>query len=114
MSRGVKTFIFVLAGVALVLTIGVVRMFQTKHANSPSSTDQRAQAIATNPIAQSPVTNAMKSPSAAGIPANYPDFKLQPQPNNNKNTNKQKTKTNKKNTNVIRQLAHNPLEYARM
>jgi hypothetical protein len=114
MSREVKTFVFILAGIALVLTMGFVRMFQMKHANPPTSTNQRAQAVAANAIAQSPVTNAMKSPSAAGIPANYPDFKMRPLPVDIESTNNQWAVADGKDTNVIRQLAHNPLEYARM
>lgn len=63
------------------------------------------------------VTNATKpalANSARPVPANYPDFKKRPLPVAYESTNSQWTLADGKDTNVIRQLAHNPLEYARM
>lgn len=63
------------------------------------------------------VTNATKpvvAVSARAVPPNYPDFKKRPLPVAYESTNSQWTLADGKDTNVIRQLAHNELEYQRM
>lgn len=106
--------LLIFAGAALVGCICLVRLLQLRRADSSSLAEQHVQAV-TNPISRSPVTNVTKvSASAAGLVANFSDFRMRPLPVEIDGTNNQWTSADGKDTNVIRQLAHNPLEYARM
>ena len=115
MRRGVKIFVFVMAGAAL---LGGIGWLQRRHAVSATNqlvTQQPLPAPATNSVAQTALTNASKaSHPIPGVVANYPDFKIRPLPVGRESTNNQWTSADGKDTNIIRQLAHNPLEYARM
>ena len=60
-------------------------------------------------------TSRMKSPDTAlGVLANSPDFRERPLPVAYESRNTQWTAADGRDTNVIRLLAHNPLEYDRM
>lgn len=68
-----------------------------------------------NPSSQIHQTNSIKSFAATpGVLSNYPDFKERPLPVAYESPKYQFTLENGKDTNVIRKLAHNPLEYQRM
>ena len=72
-------------------------------------------APATNSVAQGVATNAIQLPSGQrGVLPNYSNFQQRPFPVAYESSNVQWTLADGKDTNVIRQLAHNPLEYARM
>lgn len=79
---------------------------------NPASVARQNPSDAT-PIMRTPATDVMKA-AAPAILANYPDFKMRPLSVSIDGTNNQWTMADGKDTNVIRQLAHNPLEYARM
>jgi hypothetical protein len=113
MSRAVKTFVIIISAAAFVGAVGLLRLIQVRQANPPSITQQNLQTAATNHIPQSSATNVVKAASV-GVLANYPDFKIRPLAVGIEGTNNQWTTADGKDTNVIRQLAHNPLEYARM
>jgi len=106
-------FVIVVAAAALVGAIVLVRLFQVRQANPPSVTRQDLPPVATNSTPQTPAMNIVKA-TPPGVLANYSDFKIRPLPVAIEGTNDQWTTADGKDTNVIRQLAHNPLEYARM
>lgn len=87
---------------------------------TPQSAAQAQPVVsAAKPASPTPVvvTNATQPVVAAAdraVPANYPDFKKRPLPVAFEGTNSQWTLADGKDTNVIRQLAHNELEYQRM
>ncbi len=112
MSRGNKTFL-IMAIVGLVGAISLIKLIQRPQANPPSAPGSHVQSVATNLVTQTPVTNVVKT-STTGVLANYPDFRMRPLPVGIDGTNNQWAVADGKDTNVIRQLAHNPLEYARM
>lgn len=69
----------------------------------------------TNSLSQPPLVTSIKPPLAVtGLRSNYPDFQRRPFPAAYESSNVQWTLADGKDTNIIRQLAHNPLEYARM
>jgi hypothetical protein len=113
MSRGVKTYFIVVAVAAFAGAIGLVGLLRVRHGNAPSPTRQNSADVA--PIATPPpsLTNVVRVTTPAGL-ANYSDFEMRPLAVGIDGTNNQWTSADGKDTNVIRQLAHNPLEYARM
>lgn len=75
----------------------------------------RADAFATNPPSQTLTTTGLKpAAKTSKLLTNYPDFKERPLPVAYESPDFQWTSADGKDTNVIRQLAHNPLEYDRM
>ena len=112
MSHGVKTLIFTFAGLTVVASICLVWFIQARH--DGSSLGQQKVQVITNQISRSPMSNATTTPAMAGALANYPDFKMRPLAVSIESTNNQWTSADGKDTNIIRQLAHNPLEYGRM
>jgi len=96
-------------GVALVLTS---RPPAQQSVRQPAA--QPAPAIS-NTSSASATTNAMQHPvSPAVVAANYPDFQQRPFPVAFESPAAQWTLADGRDTNIIRQLAHNPLEYDRM
>jgi hypothetical protein len=75
----------------------------------------QAQPLATNSPPKPAVTNLLGSPAAMpAMLANSPDFQKRPFAVAYESSKIQWTLADGKDTNVIRQLAHNPLEYDRM
>jgi len=112
MTRGNKTF-FIMAIAGFVGAISLMMLIQRPQANPASVPESQVQSAATNSAAQTSVTNVVKA-RTAGVLENYSDFKMRPLPVAIEGTNNQWTVADGKDTNVIRQLPHNPLEYARM
>jgi hypothetical protein len=91
------------------------------HPEQPANRGTTAQILPakamSNPVSPTTLTptNAASSTAAkTGVLPNYPDFKERPFPVAQESINAQWTLADGKDTNVIRQLAHNPLEYDRM
>ena len=82
---------------------------ETRHA--PASA--RPVAVATKPLVVAVVTN-QAAPPGQGLWPNYAGFQARPFPVASESSNVQWTLADGKDTNIIRQLAHNPLEYDRM
>ena len=95
-----------------VVMLGVV----LRHRTSPSAplpvVRNQPLAVVTNPPPPAVVTNTKSA--ATGILPNYPDFQERPLPVAYESPKVQWTLADGKDTNVIRQLAHNHLEYDRM
>jgi len=100
--------LLILAGVVLVAFF----FLPSRQLESPVK-HQPVAAVTTNFFAMDTVTNVMKSPAAA-VPPNWPDFKKRVFPVAYQSSNFQWTLADGKDTNVIRKLAHNQLEYQRM
>ena len=100
--------------ILVALAIGIVVFFHVRKEGA-GKTVTNAPAIHTNMPAPLAATQAVK-PAApiAGVSPDYPDFQERPFPVAYESANVQWTLADGKDTNVIRQLAHNPLEYARM
>jgi len=107
----------VLIAVAAIL-IAVMLARGSLSSNHQPAAKVRPTATATN-LASSPVskivTNAMKSPAKVfGVLPNWPSFEKRPFPAAYESPRFQWTLADGKDTNVIRELAHNHLEYDRM
>lgn len=70
--------------------------------------------VQTGSLPKSAAPTPMNSPAATAVTTNHPDFQMRPFPVAYESSNVQWTLADGKDTNVIRQLAHNPLEFARM
>jgi hypothetical protein len=112
----------ILKGIALILIAAAILamvVLAARHSTQPTRPPVIAQVrpadVATNSPVQAPLRNAAK-PSAptTGVLPNYPDFQQHPLPVAYESAKVQWTVADGKDTNVIRQLAHNPLEYDRM
>jgi|GEM_PF-968933 len=112
MTRGNKTF-FIMAIAGFAAAICLKEWIQRPQTSPDSVPAPQIQSATTNPVTKAPVTNVVKA-NTAGVLANYSDFKMRPLPVGIEGTNNQWTVADGKDTNIIRQLAHNPLEYARM
>ena len=91
----------------------------TRHKQAPSREGSLAtmhpSAVLTNAPAETTPTHPVSAPAgAAGVLSNYPDFQQRPFPVAYESPGIQWTLADGKDTNVIRQLAHNHLEYDRM
>src|SRR5690348_13932743 len=109
-----RAFAWILAGiVVLAILVAALPAFRKSTPRETQTLTQRSSVVsrAAPPV----VSNSTHPPAvkSTGI-SNYPDFKLRPLPVGMESTNNQWALADGKDTNVIRQLAHNPLEYARM
>ena len=103
----------------LAVGLFVAGFWALRHANPQPKTEQTVQARlaapATNLPSETPMTSATKSPAVtSGVLPNNLDFQERPFPVAYESSNVQWTLADGKDTNVIRQLAHNHLEYDRM
>jgi hypothetical protein len=117
-SASVSRRIVIFVGSIVILAVAAWGISRWKSHPTPPPA---GQPVVTAPKPASPpslaMTNATKpvlAKSAPPVPANYPDFKKRPLPMAYESTNSQWTLADGKDTNVIRQLAHNELEYQRM
>lgn len=103
--------------IALAALFAVVVILARRRPPPPASHQPVAQvqpvAVPTNPPAQTPMASAVKS-SAAVVLTNWPGFQERPFPVAYQSGDFQWTLADGKDTNIIRQLAHNRLEYDRM
>lgn len=119
-SASITRKIVIVIGAAIVLAGASWGVLHLVLEPTPQSAPQAQPVVnAAKPASPAPlvVTNATKPvvvASARAVPPNYPDFKKRPLPVVYESTNSQWTLADGKDTNVIRQLAHNELEYQRM
>lgn len=104
--------------IAVILVVAVLFIRHSLSPNHPLTTKALPAATATN-LASSTVstnvTSATKSPAGGtGVLPNWSSFQKRPFPVAYQSPNFQWTLADGKNTNVIRKLAHNRLEYDRM
>ena len=105
--------LLVLLAVVLVV-VGVMALRQRTPQLQPV-VQARLAAPATNLPSQTPMTSATKSPTVkSGVSPNWTNFQERPFPVAYESAKFQWTLADGKETNVIKQLAHNPLEYGRM
>lgn len=106
-----------LALFVVILAVVVVMMLHRplSRPNHPLAAQSHSIATMTNAPSLAARTNALKLSAAAAValPDN-PGFQERPFPVGYESSSVQWTLADGKDTNVIRQLAHNPLEYARM
>jgi hypothetical protein len=117
LKSSVVSAIKVVAFILFVVGAGLLAVW-TLHRESPKENTQpatQASVVATssNSPVQAPAAAKPVAPVAKVLP-NYPDFQSKPLPVAYESSKVQWTLADGKDTNVIRQLAHNPLEYARM
>ena len=99
----------------VVAIISASRPPAKKAGEQPTNQVQAAAAPTKLPSQTSPTNNSAKSPALSpGVSPSYPDFQKRPLSVAYESPNVQWTLADGKDTNVIRQLAHNPLEYDRM
>ena len=108
-------FLSILLAVGLVV-VGVMVLRQRTPQPKPEPVVQTPPAApATNLASQTPMASVTKSSAAvSGVLPDWTNFQARPLPVGYESSNVQWTLADGKDTNVIRQLAHNPLEYARM
>jgi hypothetical protein len=100
--------LLVVVGVAVV----ALRQPESQASHSPVA---KVPSVATNARPSSAATNVLTSSVVTpAVLANQPNFRERPFPVAQESSNVQWTLADGKDTNVIRQLAHNDLEYARM
>jgi hypothetical protein len=110
-----RAVVGILAGIVVLAVLAAVFLGFRKP-SQPLDTHAMAQASpGANQVSAPAVTNSVHPPVVkTTVIANYPDFKMRPLSVGIESTNNQWALADGKDTNVIRQLAHNPLEYARM
>jgi hypothetical protein len=112
-----RSFAPILAVGLLILSVAFFflpsRQLVSPAKQQPVAPTQTVAAVTTNLSAGSTITNVMKSPAAAVL-ANWPGFQERPLPVAYQSPNFEWTLADGKDTNIIRELAHNPLEYDRM
>jgi len=110
-----RAFVGVLAGIVVLAILAAIFLGFRKPARTLDTQTIAERASVTNQ-ASAPAASKSVNPSVAKttVISNYPDFKMRPLPVGIESTNNQWALADGKDTNVIRQLAHNPLEYARM
>ncbi len=100
-------------GVIFCGLLGVVLFTSSRRATLPAPPSESALPAPNPPAA--PIVHDPQKPSFPPVVTVAPaDFQLRPFPVANESKSHQWTSADGKDTNVIRQLAHNPLEYARM
>lgn len=116
-SRVVVIFILLTVSVLVAAFILISRHPAPQPGSSPET---QTVATATNALSTPAVANVVKTNTApapaiaAGVLPNYPDFQTRPFSVAYESSNVQWTLADGKDTNIIRQLAHNPLEFDRM
>lgn len=115
----VSTFKLVVLSAIVTALIGVGFLVLRQRVPSPDISQKipaRPVATVTNPLPQTVTTYAIQRPAATTpeVVNNRGSFQERPFPAAYESPNFQWTLADGKDTNVIRQLAHNPLEYARM
>jgi len=107
--------LLVLAGAGLVGTFYRLQLRQGRQPKTPPDARQLSIALMTNPVSRIPPANGKNAPvqTEGGLP-NYADFQARPFPVGHQSSFAQWALADGKDTNVIRRLAHNRLEYDRM
>lgn len=107
--------VLALATVAIVTAVCWTLHRAAPQSNRQTGTQKQPIIPETNPIPQAAVTSAPKPlATTAGRWPDYPDFQKRPFPVAQESSRFQWTPVDGKDTNIIRQLAHNDLEYQRM
>ena len=114
--RSKQSFALILTGGLLILAVVAFIAVILPASRHPASAPKLQPMAHTQPVTtNSPAVSAMTTPAASSsrLPDN-PGFQKRPFPVAYESPNTQWTLADGKDTNVIRQLAHNPLEYDRM
>jgi hypothetical protein len=113
-----RALVVTTVAVILLARATFVRRVQPPPTQPPPLAHMQSTSTVTNQANTPPslmAVNAVKSPAReADLSANHPDFQKRPFPVALQKANYQWTLADGRDTNVIRQLAHNPLEYQRM